>query len=441
MKVLSGLVRRYLAGDDAARTLQIAGLLRFTFIFLQGIVLIKAGVPVAVVGQLEMVFFIANFFQFFWQNGSHQAMMSWKSGGERPNASGAIFSAMHLQALLGAALVWLVAVIPVSGAFEGLLTGQNIAAISVYVFFSIPVGALTYTLLVRNRYGDILWYTSVLQGGQVVLVIYALVSGQDISTLVMLLAGYAILRWLVVLIVGRFLSHGIPARREVIGFCVFSIPLILHALNSGIMDYVDGWIVSVFYGDETFAQYRYGAREVPLNALMIGALVSGMVHRFRSANAIDSTTLRVETSRAIRLLFPLSCGLILFSPLLFQLLYSEDFLLSARVFNIYALTVIARVILSQVYTYVHRHNWVLTMSTTGEIIINVILSLLLMRWIGILGIPLATVVAYVLQKLFLIIYVRRRYGASFSEYVPVKDCVWYFSAMILCVILSDQLFF
>jgi hypothetical protein len=42
-------------------------------------------------------------------------------------------------------------------------------------------------------------------------------------------------------------------------FVIFGIPLFLHALNRGVMDYVDGWIVSFVFGEEVFALYRVGA--------------------------------------------------------------------------------------------------------------------------------------------------------------------------------------
>lgn len=433
--------KRYLAQDDAARTLQLAGLLRFTLIFLQGIILIKAGVPIAIVGQLELVFFAINFFQFFWQNGGHQAMLSWKKGEERSLASGAIFGGMHLQALVGAGLVWILAFVPVSASFEFVLDWRNLGALSVYVFFSVPVGAIVYQYLVQGKLNKILWYTLLSHGVQAAIVVFLLGRGTNVEFLIDVLAGYAFARWLVVLIAGRFFRDGIPSLKAVLAFFVFAIPLVLHAFNSGVMDYVDGWIVSFFYGDEMFALYRYGAREMPLNALMVAGLVSGLIHRFSGDAKVEASVLKSESLRAIRLLLPLSCVLILLSPLLYRILYNAEFIFSARIFNIYALTVLSRVILSQVYAYVHHQNWVLTWSTFVEIVVNIVLSLILMEYLGLIGIPVATVIAYALQKLFLIIYVQRRFGIPFRTYIPVKACIWYFSATIASVIISELIYF
>ena len=207
------------------------------------------------------------------------------------------------------------------------------------------------------------------------------------------------------------------------------------------MDYVDGWIVSLVYGEESFALYRYGARELPFNVMLIGGLVSGLVHRFKTANGVDAETLRAEILRIMKLLFPINCALILLSPLLYTLLYNAEFAFSARIFNIYALTLLSRVIINQVFCYVHHYRWILTWSTAVEVVINIILSLILMQWFGLLGIPLATVIAYALQKLFLIYYVRKKFGMRLSAYVPIRHGAWYFASMIVCVILAELIYF
>jgi peptidoglycan biosynthesis protein MviN/MurJ (putative lipid II flippase) len=125
--------------------------------------------------------------------------------------------------------------------------------------------------------------------------------------------------------------------------------------------------------------------------------------------------------------------LILLSVPVFTFVYNDNFALSARIFNIYALTLLSRVMINQVYCYVHHDNWVLTWSTAAEVVINIVLSLLLMQWLGLIGIPLATVLAYAIQKAFITYYIRRKYGVRLSEYIPVQQCIWYFAGMILCV--------
>ena len=439
---MRALINRYLAKDASARTLQISGLLRFTFIFLQGILLVQAGVPILVVGQLELIFFVANFMQFFWQNGAHRAMMSWKTGSERVGAAGAIFGAMHIQAVLGTALLMIIALLPIGDQYAFLLTPRNLFSLATYVFFSIPVGAIVYVYLVNNKLRRILWYTGLTYGVQVGLILWTLISNYSVDLLLALLAVFAFVRWLAVLLLGAWFRHGTPGWRSTWAFFIFAIPLVLHAFYSGIMDYVDGWIVSLFFGEEMFAYYRFGARELPLNAMLIGGLVTGMVHQFQQARGkVDNSRLKEETARMIKVLMPFNCVLVLVSPLIYPLLYNDDFILSARIFNIYALTLLSRIVLNQVYCYVDHRNWILTWSTAGEIVLNIILSLVLMRWLGLPGIPIATVIAYAVQKSFLIFYVQKKYQARFVDYMPGRLCFIYAFALLGCVLLAEIVYF
>ena len=436
----TNLIRRFLSADIAARALQMAGLLRFACVFLQGIILVKAGVPVHTVGQVEIVFFVANFFSFFWQNGASNAMMSWASGDDRAKVAGSIFGATHLQALIAIVMMWGLLQIPVDAKFSIVSSGVSAAALIAYVFFSIPSGAIVYSYLIRKKYSAILWFTGISQITQVAIVAVTVMNGYSIEEMIMALAVFAVAKWLFVMSSGKWFVSG-NTLSGAWAFFVFALPLVLHAFNGGIMDYVDGWIVSMFYGEGTFAQYRFGARELPFNALLIGGLMSGLVHTFKSDNHLNVSKLRSETSRIMSILFPLNCILILLSVPLYTLVYSEDFVLSARIFNIYTLTLLSRIIMNQVFCYVHHHNWVLTASTAVEVVVNIALSLLLMQWLGLIGIPLATVLAYGLQKAFLVWYVRAKFTVRFREYVPVRQCIWYFAAILLCVFISEMIYF
>ena len=103
---ISNLSRRFLAKDDGARILQIGGILRFALIFVQGVVLVKAGVPLEVIGQVELVFFFANFLMYYLQNGGRNALLSWVpdlAGKTGINLRlGTVFVVMQIFGLIGA---------------------------------------------------------------------------------------------------------------------------------------------------------------------------------------------------------------------------------------------------------------------------------------------------------------------------------------------------
>ena len=442
---LRSLIHKVLATDRGSRTLQLAGMVRFVLIFIQGVVLVKAGVPLAIVGQVEFVFFLANFMMFYWQTGGQNGMLSWVpdeqiAGGE-DRKLGAVFTAVHVFALVAAIVLILVFQVEAVRTSSEAIGSNDIWLLALYVLFTLPTSPIIYNYLIRKQFRKILWYIAVSYTLQISAVLIPMLMGMGIREMLSGLVIFAFVRWVFVLVDGKWLVGGLPSRKLVGAFMLFSLPLVLHALNSGLMDYVDGWIVSWFFGDELFAVYRYGAKELPINALLIGGLLSGMIPKYSAAGGVDAVALRAELRKLIMTLFPFNCLLIVVSPLIFEFVYSSDFILSARIFNIYALTLLSRIIINQVFLYVHKLNWILALSTTAEIVINVILSVIFLQKLGLLGIPLATVVAYFAHKLFLIFYIRQTMSVRLVSYLPGREFAIAVVAMVASFCFAEYMYF
>jgi O-antigen/teichoic acid export membrane protein len=422
-----------------------AGMVRFALIFLQGVVLVKGGVPIEIVGQIELVFFLANFMLFYWQNGGRNAMLSWvpAKDSSKPDSLklASVFVTMHGVAFLAAILTMAVTWLPFMERFAVLRVDGNWILLALYVMLTLPTIPLIYAYLMRGQLSRIIWYISLSYMVQVASVAVPVLLGYEISVMIRCLVGFAILRYVFVLFGGGWFKNGLPAISRSLGFIVFAIPLILHALSSGLMDFVDGWIVSLFYGDEMFAIYRFGAKEFPLHALLIGGLLTGLIPLYRKREHVAGNELKKEIRRLMHILFPICCVLLLISPWVYRVVYSSEYVLSARIFNIYALTLASRVVINQVYLYVYHYNWTLSLSTMAEIVVNVVLSVLLMREMGILGIPLATVIAYTLHRAFIIAWLHLRMRVPVSDYLPIKGFVLYCIAMLLCFAAAEILWF
>jgi hypothetical protein len=46
-----------------------------------------------------------------------------------------------------------------------------------------------------------------------------------------------------------------------------------------------------------------------------------------------------------------------------------------------------------------------------------------------------------LQKIFLIIYVQRRYGIPLGQYVPIRTAGWYIVALVACTLAAEIIYF
>ncbi len=442
---ISNLGKRFLAEDDGARILQVGGILRFALIFVQGVVLVKVGIPIAVIGQIGLVFFFANFLMYYLQNGGRNAMLTWVpslEGTSNMNQRLAtVFVVMQIFGLIGALLILLISQIPAQDSYLFLHEGNNLIYLAVYIFFTIPVVPLIYNYLLTNRKRRILWFIGISNALQITAVLVPIIMGLGISSMILALAIFSVARWIFALFDGRWFAGGFPSRALITTFFIFVLPLVLHAFNGGLMDYIDGWIVSWYYGDAQFALYTFGAKEFPVNALLIGGLLTGLIPLFKKAEGVDHAVLKSEIKRLIRTLLPINCVLILTSPLLYTLVYSAEFTLSARIFNIYALTLLSRVIVNQVYLYVLQRNWVLAISTMVEVVLNIVLSVILMKYMGLIGIPLATVIAYAVHKLFIIYYVKVNLKTAVRLYFPLRQYAFALIAMAGSFILAEMIYF
>ncbi len=215
------------------------------------------------------------------------------------------------------------------------------------------------------------------------------------------------------------------------------LPLSLHMLLGGGMEYIDGFIVTSHFEEKSaFAVFRYGARELPLVTILSSALAATLIPLSIENQSLAIQKMKQEVSKLSQWLYPLTFILIFISPYLFPLVYNADFVESARVFNIYLLLISSRLLLPQVIIYSKQHNFVLVASAVIEISVNLGLSLLLVKKYGLEGIAFATVLAYLVNKLILIAYNYFQFGISLSHYLNIKNYLFYNAVLVGVYVLT-----
>jgi O-antigen/teichoic acid export membrane protein len=87
--------------------------------------------------------------------------------------------------------------------------------------------------------------------------------------------------------------------------------LILATFLSGSAQFVDGFIVTSYFDEETFAVFRYGARELPLAMLLANALSNAMLPDFAQRENLTQNLrqLKENVSRLMHFLFPLTAAI------------------------------------------------------------------------------------------------------------------------------------
>jgi len=200
----------------------------------------------------------------------------------------------------------------------------------------------------------------------------------------------------------------------------------ISVLLSGSAIYIDGFIVTGYFDEDMFAVFRNGARELPLVALLAHALSSAIVPKFNDMGL--DTALGIVKSRSKRLvnfLFPISLLLMLVSYYLFPIFYTDAYFDSAGVFNLYLLLVVTRLVFPQTLLIGLKRTKVLVAASGFELFLNVGLSLILVRVWNIRGVVIATVIAYLLERIFLITWIKTRLKIHPDKYINMgPQIVW-----------------
>ncbi len=432
MKV-SDILGRILAKDETSRALQISGLIRFSLLVLQGIILVKCGLDPMLIAVVESFYFLYNLSRFYFLSGGKYAGFGKLK--EQDYSFSTIFWGFNIIGL-AAAVVTVFIIVAGQTDFETFLQLKYATyVLPILVFLSLPVDSYDLFYIRKDKPRSIVIYTLLNSLIQLIGLVYLLTQDFHMGHVVLFFTAFFAFRYVHLLYVS---SAGLNLQWSgAWTFALFAAPLILHALFSGLTDYVDGWLIKSFFDDAAFAVYRYGARELPLNTILVSAVVSGLI-LYKSD---IGSTMKQEIKKLLWLLTPILALLILLSPWLFQFFYSADYKMSALYFNLYALLIISHILFVQVFFYRADDRWLLSIISLAEVICNVGLSLVLMRSLGILGIPIATLIVDSLFRIGLIVLVRQRYSQSPGNYYPIKAHVVSSGILLICFWISYVMHF
>jgi len=373
--------------------------------------MVKAGWDKETVAIYELLFFAAHLLSFAWSTGVNNALLAYYHTQDQDRAGDILFNAAAL--LFSLAVVVVILFLTFKSSILNLITDKADLPyahwIGLYLFCS-PVTVLIPVLILGT--------------------VQALVIG---------IVLWSVIRFIWLLAVLTSYSSGRFDNLMFKAFAWFSVPLILQfALSSG-MEYVDGIIVNQYFDSQSFPIFRYGSRELPITMILVVALSSAMIPL--AVKDLESTLSEIKerTKRLIHFLFPLSIILILISPYVYSLVYSEAYRASAQLFNIYLLILSSRILLPHVVMYAKQRNVALLKMSIVELIINVGLSIWWAQSMGLAGIAYATVVANVSYSLMMIGYNRYILNIPSKSYIPWKAYSFYMILLVGTFILSMQI--
>ncbi|HEX7583787.1 MAG TPA: oligosaccharide flippase family protein [Prolixibacteraceae bacterium] len=428
-------VRKYITNISAFQFIQ---LLRFAVLFLVGVVFAHH-YSKQEIGQYEVMLFIASAVSFFWLSGILQTFLSLVKDEETSNGdsgkSSHYFNGFVLLVLFSVLAVLFLVVFRQQ--VQGLLNGANQIPyfnwLLAYLFLSSPSNFIEYIFLGKSKPVHIIEYGLLSYGLQFVFLTVPPLLNLPLEYSIIGLIVINALRFIFLLIIlhkySQFTLNLIFMRKHI----KLAYPLIFSSLLSGSGQYIDTAIVTHFFDTGMFAIFRYGAREFPLVIILANSLSLALIPEF-SRLSMAECLLKIKSNslRLMHILFPLTAILILSSNWLFTFFFTANFSLSAKIFNIYLLQIVFRLIFPETILIGKRITKIFLAVSLAEIILNVALSLILVRYIGITGIVFGTILANLFERSVLIVIVKHKLKVKVHEYIPVN---WYlaYSAAILSV--------
>ena len=165
---------------------------------------------------------------------------------------------------------------------------------------------------------------------------------------------------------------------------------------------------------------------------MANALSNAMVPEFSDAStrSVSLVKLRQQSLKLMHWFFPASIVMLFFSRELYPVLFNSDFEKAASIFNIMILLIICRLVFPQTILLGHGKTRSLLMASSIEFIIKIVLSFLLIKSLNIYGIALATVAAFLTEKIYLTITVYRKLNIKPASYIPLSWLIFYSALLI-----------
>lgn len=425
---------------NSVRALQFLQLFRFVALLLIGIVLSKTNIGISQIGTYETFLLISGASCFFWTGGMLQTMLSMKREQQqgKTNAYFNIFLIFTALALITALAVFLLQ--SQIASFVGF-RGSRIPYLKIllaYIALSCPSNLVEYIYLVENKPCKIAAYGAVVFTLQILAVTIPVIMTGDLGYGLygLLLATAVRFVWLAIVVL-RYSQ--IRFSGKYMGFFLkLSGPFILSVLIVKGIQYADSFLVAYRFDESTYAMFRYGAKEFPLILLPVTAFSEAMSSRIANNSTLVDTLedIKRENRRIMHLCIPIAMIAIIASKYMYPLVFNEDFYESALIFNIYCFAAVFRFITPECILVGKRQSRPILAAAAANIFVNVVLGLVLMNFIGIVGVAVAFLMGNLMEKFILVSVVKSIYGIRLKEYMDTRIFVYYILLMLASLAVS-----
>lgn len=407
---------------DSVNGFQVFVMLRFSFAILISVAMAKSGIDLSVIGLYEALMLIGAALTSFWMSGLANGILPVYPTLEDKEKSAFLFNVFVLFVVLSTSvtgLMWLFRE-PIRLGMTNLETLPHFDLLCIYLALNLPTFLVEYVYILLKKSKEIVLFGVFSFLGQFLVVVVPLFLGYSLAwsfTGMVIMAAIKFIWLISILIKKRRINWHFQRLQP---YLIIAYPIILYTFIGGIMTYVDGVVVMKFYDEEQLAVYRFGAREFPLALALLTAMSTALVPNIAEHLPSGLGQIKHRTRNLMLPLFGMSIALVFVSEWAYPLVFSEDFTDSAWVFNVYLLALVSRILLPQTILIGLKKTKIILWASLIETALNLALSLWLIQFMGLFGVALATVIAFLTEKVILMIYTHRVLKIKLSEYLDVK---------------------
>ncbi len=424
------------------KAFQIFHVLRQVSIIVVNIFLAKSVLGAEAIGGYEKLVFLAFMVSYFWVNGLSQGLLATYpklSATEQPK----LLFQVYLFFVAASLLIFIFLNLTESW-IAGYLLGQQdlpyYGFFTFYLLFNFPTYLVENIHLLKEESKSIVAFGGFSFGLHLLAVLVPIYLGYDFKWSFICLILMAILKhiWLLLLI-SRVGERGTNFQ-QLRHLFIVAYPLVLYALLGGFAQVFDSWLVGWYYENDAsqFAIFRYGARELPLALAVASAFSNAMLPRVAADISKALPAIKQKSRILLHLLFPLAIVLALASKWLYPLVFSAEFESSYLIFNVFLLVLISRLVFPHTILMALEENQFIFRVSVIELCLNIISSIFLLRYFGLAGIAMGTVIAYSFEKIAYIIFLNRKYRINLQQYTDIQWLSFYSIVLIAVFFLFTE---
>lgn len=412
--MLEKIKSNWLPNSLLAYQLQI--MLRPAVLFFMSVIWVKCGLTAADIGQLEYALLITSGLSFFWIGGIFNVFQASYQQAKMQDKPKYVFRTavqIWVHSLIATVIVYTLGVL---GMWGNEL--HDLFGLTIILTFVQPFGWFADAFFLAQRNARLQWQTATIFNalliiGISIIAIYkptAKVIFGFYSTIISIKCLYA--AWVIhknAMQDWNWKNYKYDLKN--------SLPLTGSMLLGGLGSYFNPIFVAQNAGMAMLAIFRYGSRDFPLVQIPAGALstyAGGIIDPKNPNEGLEALKAKSRTYQMW--LLPCFSILLAFAPFLYTHFYSITFKESALIFGIFLFLGPIKLFFPQsVLTAMHAHKAQLFVSA-----IELIIHIGLVYWWypigGLVGVSFATIAAFLLEKLMLVIWLKYRYGINPNQY-------------------------